>query len=453
MEQRVGTNVEPLDRLSADHRPLDWLSEILWPDGQARIESVRPRSSVPDGGGLRRSVGLSWWAAPDVGSAQVLIPATSKAAARTAVRRYHDGMSFTRRLRSLAAEAAMSPTWLTQRVLSRQLVAATSTAQSGLLLGLHAALARSMGIGELHVAVSLGRPKSNRKPVLQLIDETGTCVGWAKVGWNSWTADLVTNESRWLDRRGRAPLDTPDVKHKLVLDGRRVLVTTGFLPRRWPQVRPTSVPDRRLLLAIADLGPRDRVAVDRSLWWATVEEVLPVATRREARAIKHTAANVAGRTVETGAWHGDLTPWNIMTIGRRPGLLGAGKTTHQVIDWEFAADGVPLGFDLCHFHTQVAMEMKGLSAEQALDYSARLSPQGLVRLGVDPHNQTTVFRLYLVELIRRTLSLRAAGMATDGVRQGVAAVKRLGAGLAPSTDFGIDQRSYPTALDSTEVMA
>jgi hypothetical protein len=101
----------------------------------------------------------------------------------------------------------------------------------------------------------------------------------------------------------------------------------------------------------------------------------------------------------------------------------------QVIDWEFAAEGVPLGFDLCHFHTQVGVEMKGLSARVALDRSARLSPQGLALLGVDPHNQINVYRLYLVELIRRTLALRAAGMSVDRVEQGEAATDRIAGGF------------------------
>ena len=74
--------------------------------------------------------------------------------------------------------------------------------------------------------------------------------------------------------------------------------------------------------------------------------------------------------------------------------------------------------------------MKGLSTPAALDRSARLSPQDLARLGVDPHNQINLQRLYLVELIRRTLALRAAGMSVDSVEQGEAATDRIMAGLS-----------------------
>ena len=97
----------------------------------------------------------------------------------------------------------------------------------------------------------------------------------------------------------------------------------------------------------------------------------------------------------------------------------------QLIDWEFAADGVPFGFDLCHFHTQVASEMKGCDAPAALARSARLSPQGLSELGIEAENRTAIWRLYLVELMRRLLALRANGYSTEHVHQGPAALNRL----------------------------
>jgi len=101
------------------------------------------------------------------------------------------------------------------------------------------------------------------------------------------------------------------------------------------------------------------------------------------------------------------------------------KAQVQLIDWEFAADGAPLGFDLCHFHTQVASEMKDCDAAASLDRSARLSPQGLAELGIEAENRTGIWHLYLVELIRRSLALRAGGYSTEHVHQGPAALNRL----------------------------
>ncbi len=408
---------------------LSWLSAILWPQGDARllIDRRRNRSGgnqayVIAGGDDDYSVGFRWWASPSPQSAEILVPATSMAAARAAVRRYHDGYTLRRRARSWAAELLMRWPAAADRVLDANLVAATGRVEDGLLTELAASLAETEPISELHVAVTLSRPKSNRKPVLQLIDENGVCVGWAKVGWNHWTKDLVANEADWLRRRPAGALVMPRVLAQRNLRGHLVVVTSAVTAGRRPR-RVATQPAPELLAAIADLGRRGRMVLADTPWWRSVLSVLHLADDNERRAIEEVARSVGSASIEVGAWHGDLTPWNIMSSGP-----GAGPT---VIDWEFAADGVPLGFDLCHFHTQVGTEMKKLTARQALNRSARLSPQGLAQLGVDPHNQINVYRLYLVELIRRTLALRAAGMATDQVEQGRAAAERLGAAPVP----------------------
>ena len=48
------------------------------------------------------------------------------------------------------------------------------------------------------MAVALGRPRVNRKPVLQLIDGDGTTVGFGKVGVDDHTDELVRREGRFL---------------------------------------------------------------------------------------------------------------------------------------------------------------------------------------------------------------------------------------------------------------
>ena len=423
----MGTAAVEIDPARASDDPLRWLGAILWPGGNARLLVDRRRdraglehAHVVAAGDSGLSVGYRWWAAPSATAPELLVPSTSIRAARTAVRRYHDGFRLRRRARSWSAELLMRSPRLTARVLDRRLVAAAGTVEDGLLADLAAAWPRSRSVDELHVAVTLARPKSNRKPVLQLINQDGRCLGWAKVGWNPWSRDLVANEADWLGRRPRNPLSTPQVLQRIELQGHLVVVTSGVVGARRPRRVSTRPPAPDIQLAIADLGVRARVPLTETPWWNSVREVIGHATDDEVRAIERVTAAVGSSTLEIGAWHGDLTPWNLIS--------------GQVIDWEFAADGVPLGFDLCHFHTQVGMEMKGLTAAQALDRSARLSPQGLAELGVDPHNQINVHRLYLVELIRRTLALRAAGLPVDQVEQGRAATERLTFGSATSND-------------------
>ncbi len=424
--------------------PLQWLSTILWPDRRARllVDRRRNRAGVDnahvvaagDGG---PHVGFRWWATPSAGDAELLIPATSIEAARTAVRRYHDGFTLDKRVRSWSAELLTRSPRLAAKALDGRLVAATGPVDGGLLTDLAAALAGRGPVDELHMAITLARPKSNRKPVVQIIDQNGRCLGWAKIGWNPWTRNLVANEADWLDRRPRRPVITPHVLDRLDVRGQVVVVTTGLVGSRRPRRTSDRPPSPDVLLAIADLGIRTRTSLVDTPWWQSVREVLGHATERETRAIDRVVDAVGPATVEIGAWHGDLAPWNLMSapasgwpVPRRCNATG-GTADVQVIDWEFATDGVPLGFDLCHFHTQVGVEMKDLSTPAALDRSARLSPQGLARLGVDPHNQINVYRLYLVELIRRTIALRAAGVSVHDVEQGEAATDRILAGSAP----------------------
>jgi len=416
--------------------PLSWLSSILWPDGQARLVSGKGTGAVVGGGHGEIQVGLHWWASPSSDEARVLIPATSQKASRTAVRRYHDGFTLARRVRSLAAETTMRSHGLARCLLGRNTVTVEGRPTDGVLTSLAETLAeKNPQMTELHVAVSLSGPKSNRKPVLQLIDQHGVCLGWAKIGWNDWTAGLLDNEARWLQARPDLPLATPVLLENRTIGGQSVVVTSGAAAGRWPKRTPRR-PDPALLLAVADLGTRTTAPLPDMPWWSSVKDVLDVATSSEAAAIEQVVASTEGLVFDVGCWHGDLTPWNVMTktIPDSPPGLGrilvrSKREIYQVIDWEFAADGAPLGFDLCHYHTQVASEMKRMATDQALDHSARLSPQGLAELGIDPHNQIAVYRLYLVELIRRTLALRAAGMPVDEVKQGAAAVRRIRADL------------------------
>ncbi len=434
----VGTGMTDIDTNGqVGDDSLDWLGSILFPGGDARLLVDRRRRQVAEhpsviatgDGGLR--VGFRWWASPSAVAPELLIPATSMDAARTAVRRYHDGFTAGRRARSWSAELLMRSPRLAAQVLDGGLVAATGSVGDGVLTDLAEAMARSGPLDELHVAVTLARPKSNRKPVLQLIDQNGMCIGWAKIGWNPWTRALVENEARWLERRPQAPIVTPRVVKRLETRRLLVVVTSGVVGSRRLRLNIDRPPPPDLVLAVAELGDRFRSAVVDTPWWRSVEDVIPHGTEREVRAIERVVDAVGSSTFDIGAWHGDLTPWNIMAspARRRPMRTRGRLGDVQVIDWEFAADGVPLGFDLCHFHTQVGVEMKGLSTRAALDRSARLSPQGLARLGVDPHNQINVYRLYLVELIRRTLTLRAAGLSLEGVEQGAAATDRILAGV------------------------
>lgn len=338
----------------------------------------------------------------------------------TAVRRYHDGFSMKRRLRSGAAEALMRSGPLAPRLLRNNVVSPTNNGVGGVIDELR----RIMDLPDLQVAVTLAQPKSNRKPVLQLMDGRGRCHGWAKIAWNDRTSALVGNEARWLQASPPPPLAIPDLLVDQEVLGRRVVITSGRAPVRRRLRSPHEAPDLSIVKAIAAMGTTGRGPLRGSAWYASVLDVLPAADVDEAAVLHSVLAEYEDLIVDLGAWHGDFTPWNLMTSP-------AGV---YLIDWEFAADEVPVGFDICHFHTQVGVEMMGLDTDAALGHSALRSPADLAILGVDGGQRWPIWRLYLVELVRRFLALRAQGYPTDDVHQGPAALRKL-AGRAPSLNL------------------
>ena len=150
-------------------------------------------------------------------------------------------------------------------------------------------------------------------------------------------------------------------------------------------------------------------------WTTRVRDALDAASAEERDIVESTLDEFGSVVLDGGAWHGDLTPWNLLTSSRGVGL----------IDWEFAAAEVPVGFDVCHFHTQVGMELRGLDAARALDRAASVAATDLATLGQSPTSAAAVWRLYLVELARRTFALRGLGFDTSGVHQGPAALRLL----------------------------
>ncbi|MEV0584219.1 hypothetical protein [Nonomuraea sp. NPDC050310] len=149
-------------------------------------------------------------------------------------------------------------------------------------------------------AVLLVRParRANRKPILEAHDASGL-VAYVKIGDTPQTRALVDAEAATLARLADLPLKTvvpPAVLHHGTWRGQAVLALAP-LP-----VRPGRVPPGLLAEAVAEIA-----------------------------------------STGPGAWHGDLSPWNVAPSA--DGRL-------LVWDWERYELGVPLGFDALHHHFQ-----------------------------------------------------------------------------------------------------
>lgn len=99
----------------------------------------------------------------------------------------------------------------------------------------------------------------------------------------------------------------------------------------------------------------------------------------------------AGVRLVLGGWHGDWVPWNLAWRG----------DDLVAWDWEHGGEEAPFGFDLLHYHFQVAFAGRRRGLPESVDYCERQALAALGTLGVRPATERLVLSLYLLELFLR----------------------------------------------------
>jgi hypothetical protein len=243
------------------------------------------------------------------------------------------------------------------------------------------------------LAVGVGPPRSNRKPVLQVLAGDGTTLAWGKVGWDPLTRRLVDDEADVLGSLDGAlapGITVPTVRARLPWQGSEVVLTAP-LPLRRRARRPLR-PDPRLLRAVA--GPP--AALDP--WRGEAAHRLAVVGRDDlVPVLDRVADQLTGADVPGARWHGDLTPWN---VGSVPG-------GRAVWDWERSAAPVPLGLDAVHASYAVATLRDGVPVADALATAADDATASLEALGVPAAAVPAVTAAYAIELLLRQEGDRA----------------------------------------------
>ncbi len=326
---------------------------------------------------------------------QLLLPLSPTAVTSASLRRYHDDRSLPERLTGLGGQ-----------ILARSgLVKRTGGDVMSLEpFGLVETIAAKLGEPELVATVSLGPRRRNRKPVVQLLRPDGTTVGFAKIGWSPFTRELVSNEARWLravDGRMPAGLVAPAVLHQATVqpdsavDPVDVVVTapirTSFFSHRRD---PIPIETIVALSRLESGGHRELAGLPLVADWRRT--ALAELVDLDALVQRH-----GGTTVETGLWHGDLTPWNSAT--------SAGVSS--VWDWEFAGDGRPVGFDAMHLAFEQVRRAQPNNEAAAIKAVIEKTPDILRSI---PGPQVTssvdaVIDLYLAELLARETRLAGEG--------------------------------------------
>lgn len=353
-----------MSRLQPENEDYSWLVDALGGPGSGPHSDalVRPSADRPE----------------------LFLPLDSARVSAAALRRYHDGRTRADRVKTAIAIA---------------------TAKSGLLrfvpgdpvqlrpFALVETLAAELNEPALHVAITLGPRRRNRKPVMQLIRPDGTTVGFAKVGWSPFTRELVGNESKWLQRfADRAPdgVEIPRVLASVDQPDRLVVVSSPLVTSRRSGMNGYLSPDTIIELARA-LGSEHKLVAELphldELRHGRVGQLVDIEKLVE----RHGDA-----AIELGAWHGDLTPWNTSTDG--------GRT--QIWDWEFADDARPVGFDLLHNAFELVRRSAPRNEARALA-SVCTTAASILRPLDQPVD--AVVDLYLCELVQREARLRGEG--------------------------------------------
>ncbi|WJK34675.1 hypothetical protein [Solwaraspora sp. WMMA2065] len=297
-------------------------------------------------------------------------------------------------------------------------------------------LAAHSGGARWYAAIGVRPPDPNHKPTVQLFDAAGRPRGYAKIGWNDATRELVRAEAAALaavapvagvgehpvvprllaagewsgqavtvveplpaDVRGVGLGEPPQVAAVLAVARRggapaapQPLAGSAFLDRlRRSAAAAASDPDGTAAAGRPDGTP--------AAGGPAAGAADPLAGRRLAAAVERLADRFEQVRVEFGHWHGDWVPWN---LGRYAGRLVAW-------DWEHSGPEVPVGFDLAHDAFQRKLVLDGASAASAAAAVDAQLHRLAAALGVDAEQRRLIVQSYLIEMWLRTWRLATGG--------------------------------------------
>lgn len=254
-----------------------------------------------------------------------------------------------------------------------------------------AALGEAVGV-PVHASIQLGKPRANRKPVLHLVDSSGTTVAWAKVGVDPLTSHRIAHEARVLrDFGGTRPgsLRTP----RLLATGRwrefdylilEPLATAGGrgvdAPALWSALR-------ELVAAF----PQQEQPLAGSAWWSALTTTLRGLRSPGADKLRRVADLLVEadgpRPLRLGATHGDWSPWN----------TGVADGVAMAWDWERFDPLAPVGLDVLHYRFQRASARSAHELSEVADSILADAPSIVARNGAPAVEGRFLAMLYLVQ--------------------------------------------------------
>jgi hypothetical protein len=365
----------------------------LYPESDVRL--VDRRSAH------RRSPERRFAVVPSRRRPKILVPDDAPRAAASALSRATASDRITRSVaRRMMATTVRSPL---RAVATRDLVTVDRLGTDS--IEHHLADALDTPPGAIRLAFTIGAPRANRKPVLDVHTAYGRRLAFAKVATSTLADRLVQAETETLLRLAGAGIehfDFPRVLHAGEWRGYRTLVLSGLAHGRGGGPAELPVAAMREVANVAGLRVGE---VGRSSWLTNL--------RRRSAAVPGAAGQWLAELIEAyverhgavpltfGAWHGDWGPWNMAWRAGCP----------QLWDWERFAPDVPVGLDAVHFVAHGSMRAVGRPtvARTALDVRA---PDAVSQVASDLAADATAMRAtvdaYLLEI-----GCRFVGDATD----------------------------------------
>ena len=260
---------------------------------------------------------------------------------------------------------------------------------------------------DIIMAVHIGAPRANQKPVLELMDGTGRAVAFGKLGVNPLTDQLVRAETSALTVLASRRL--PHVMHPTVLarlswQGHPLLLQSPL-----PVERATRPPAALVATAAREVaGPSEthRGYLSESGFFSRLSARLSSLPPSEVgELLNNSLLALASERARLSfcAWHGDWTPWNMAAAANRL----------MVWDWERYDSEVPEGFDQLHHAFQSAVQRNPRGAPVHARKLVARAPQVLGWMDELTARATT--RLYFLEIASRYLK---DGQAQSGGRLG-----------------------------------
>jgi len=254
----------------------------------------------------------------------------------------------------------------------------------------------------LAVAVHLGPPRANRKPVLQLLDPAGHTVAYAKVGINGLTDGLVSHEAAVLAQLADVALPgvrLPRLMHSGDWQGHALLVLSPLPVWEAGAAQPPQARVHAAGVLARVLGShREPLATS-----ACATRLRAVAEPGDAAFLAALDTTLGSEAVlEFGSWHGDFRAGNCALVD------GA------LLVWDFERFGpdMPVGADLVHY--AFSARISGGEAPGAAAAAVLADAPQLLRGVVGPEVARLVAEVTLLSLAQRYEQDRQAAYGTAG---------------------------------------